>query len=220
MERTDLKVRTATFALLSISCLIASYLFLIIDDMDSLFQLLLPFSYFALGMLIKYGDQAYDVGCFDRRKALVLAFPSGLWFGYMMINDPPTAAIGIGMLLGLLFAKKYDNRGFIIGFLIAIGMVILGLLSGKLSFSIYAMVLVIVATYVDELVNDIEGVDRLETLRDRIFQQRPFLKIAIFFLCVVGTFPSFAYLFMMLSFDFGYALVDCVSQISVGSRVG
>ncbi len=199
------------FIALSIASVSIAYLFLHIDGMMSLFLLSLPVSYIVLGSLIKYGDQAYDVGCFDRRKALALSFPSGIWLGYMMINDMATATIGLGMLIGLLLAGKYDNRGFIVGFLIAIVMAAAGILEGSLQFSLGGAALLVAATFIDERANDIEGVDDLETWWHWALHQRPFLKMAVLGLCAIGVFPSFAYLFMLLSFDFGYSLVDCVS---------
>lgn len=211
MRVNDLITRTRLFSALSIASVIIAYVLLLNDGLDSAFMLTLPLSYLLLGMLIKYGDQAYDVGCFDKRKALVLAVPCGLWLGYMMINDPSTATIGVGMLLGLLAAGKYDNRGFIVGFVISITIAAIGYWEGSLQLALGGLAVVFVATIADERVNDMERVEMRLTLLDRILYQRPLLKIAVLALCAFGVFPSFAYLFMMLSFDFGYGLVDCVS---------
>ncbi len=210
--------RTMLFSILSVTSVALAYVFLLLDGLDSTFLLSLPLSYLLLGMLIKYGDQAYDVGCFDKRKALVLAIPCGIWLGYMMIHDPSTATIGVGMLLGLLAAGKYDNRGFIVGFAISITIAAIGYWEGSLQLALGGLVIVILATIVDEKVNDMERVEGRRTLLDRILYQRPLLKIAVLSLCVVGIFPSFAYLFMFLSFDLGYGLVDSVSEEMEGCR--
>ncbi len=208
--------RTRLFISLSVASVAIAYVLLFLDGLDSAFMLSLPLSYLLLGMLIKYGDQAYDVGCFDKRKALILAIPCGLWLGYMMINDPSTATIGVGMLLGLLAAGKYDNRGFIVGFAISITIAAAGYLEGSLQLALGGLVVVILATIADEKVNDMARVEARMTLLDRILYQRPLLKIAVLSLCILGIFPSYAYLFMMLSFDFGYGLVDCVSSDGEG----
>lgn len=202
--------------LLVLASLVFSYLFLVWDGLTSAFVLSLPLSYLLLGMLIKYGDQAYDVGCFDRRKALALAFPSGIWLGYMILNDQATAAIGVGMLLGLLLAGKYDNRGFVVGFSISITMTAVGYWTGSLSLSLIGLFVVMIATYIDEWANDLPGVDDRSNIMERLLYQRPFLKVAVLLLCVVGVLPSYAYLFMLLAFDFGYGFVDCVSQTRRG----
>ncbi len=208
----DAITRTRLFSLLSVASVTVAYVFLLSDGLDSAFMLSLPISYLLLGVLIKYGDQAYDVGCFDKRKALILAIPCGFWLGYLMINDLSTATIGVGMLLGLLAAGKYDNRGFIVGFAISITIAAIGYWEGSLQLALGGLAVVFLATIADERVNDMERVEARLTLLDRILYQRPLLKIAVLLLCVLGVFPSFAYLFMMLSFDFGYGLVDCVSS--------
>ena len=46
------------------------------------------------------------------------------------------------------------------------------------------------------------------TLFGRAMKDRPFMKVAVVFLCAVGIINSFAYLFAFLAFDLAYSFVE------------
>lgn len=180
-----------------------------VDQADLTYSLILPLSYLLLGVLVKYGDEAFDSCAYSRRAALLLALPAGLWMGALAVLDNGTAVIFIGLLLSLLIAGKYDNIAFRIAFLAAIALSLSAvLLHGQISLAAIAVVFAL--SLLDEKV-DAAPADEDVSLSARIMRQRPLLKMGVAALCIVGALPSFMYLFAFLSFDFGYSMVEVAS---------
>lgn len=203
--------RTYLFAALTATMMLLAYGYaFLIDGMVSELQVIIPFSFVSLGMLIKYGDQAFDEDCFSKRSAFALAAPSGIWMGSMIALDFDSATIFIGLLLALLLAAKYDNLAFKIGFFTAIGIAALSLIFEVGAFDLLGVVLVALAAYVDERANAINGVDEMKGWKQIVLQQRPFLKTSILIMCALGIFSSYMYFFAFMGFDFGYSYVESI----------
>lgn len=199
--------------IMALITVVIGYAFILLGSQFNLVTLLLPFSYLILGFLIKYGDQAYDEGLFSRRKALLLAFPSGILLGSLMALDSGTATIAIGLLFSLLLAGKYDNYGFVAGFIISISISIVAILHGLGSPHMGGILLVGAASYIDEWADDrAEGWANMFAC---LLRQRPFLKIMVLALCITGILDSYLYFFIFLSFDFGYSFMGELSQMVV-----
>lgn len=181
------------------------------DDPNS-YAFLIPLSYLSLGILVKYGDQAFDAGAFDRDRSVVLALPGGLWLGSLMILDSASATLFTGLLLALLLAKKFDNRAFQLGFAVSMAMAAVALMMSWTSVEPIGLVAVLALGYLDEVVDGLPVVESKSSLAARALRQRPFLKVGIFLLCLVGVFPSFMYFFAFMSFDFGYSAVEAMSR--------
>jgi hypothetical protein len=177
-----------------------------LEGMADDLQVLIPFSFVSLGMLIKYGDQAFDEDCFSKRSAFMLAAPSGIWMGSMIALDYDSATIFIGLLLALLLAAKYDNVAFKVGFAAALMITTISIVFEVGGFDPLGVLLVGAAAYVDERTNDLEASGRIGSL----LQQRPFLKVAVLIMCLFGIFSSFMYFFAFMGFDFGYSLVESI----------
>lgn len=199
-------------ALVAITTIAAWIYTFAIDEIESSSKLLIYLSFVSLGMLIKYGDQAFDEDVFSRRAAVALAVPGGVWMGSLMVIDIDSWTIFIGLLLGLLVAAKYDNLAFKIGFLIAGGMGVLGMivLHPTLTEAIGVM-LVFAAALVDEKVNDMEWVRRGTRKHHLLLRERPFLKLTILVMCALSLLSSYLYFFAFLGFDFGYSFVEALS---------
>lgn len=204
------QTRTLAFALLSLSALAGSYIMIALSSELSGSVMVLPISYLVLGMLIKYGDQAYDERTFSRRNAFRLAVPGGLLLGFIMIIDNGTATIALGLLISLLLAGKYDNKGFMIAFLVAFAVIVAGLLAGTSSPSFFGIVLAGAASFADEWGDG--WAENRNGLLEKALCQRPFLKVMVLLLCVVGLLSSYLYFLMFLTFDFGYSLVEAYSE--------
>ncbi len=140
--------------------------------------------------------------------------------GSLMVLDGASATIFLGVLIALLLAAKYDNPAFQLGFVVAAGMAITAVILGKGSVDIAASIVVLVAAYVDERVNDLAWVERRGSVAARLLHQRPFLKVAILALCLAGALPSLLYFFAFLAFDFGYSLMEAYSVNRVGVANG
>ena len=206
----DAKSSAVLFAALSIITMVAGYIGILSWPYRGGVDYLLPASYLVLGVLIKFGDQAYDEGIFSRCTAFLLAFPSGILLGVLMALDNGTATIAIGLLLSLMLAGKYDNHGFVAGFLISITISVLAMIYGLATPSLMGIALVGLASYVDEWA-DSKG-ESCSGMLSRLLCQRPFLKVMVLLLCVFGILDSYLYFLIFLSFDFGYSFMDYYSR--------
>lgn len=173
---------------------------------------LILFSFIALGMLIKYGDQSYDSNCFSKRVSNLLSIPCGLWMGALIFFDPDTATIFIGMLLALLIASKYDNMAFKLGFGVALIASILSIMNDPGNISYVGIVVVFIAAFIDERISDLADTRNEKSVFWAIMKERPALKIAVLALCMVSILSSYLYFFAFLGFDFGYSFVDRYAQ--------
>jgi hypothetical protein len=171
-------------------------------------QIIIPFSFVMLGMLIKYGDESFDADCFDKRKVKALAVPCGIWMGLIILVDPNSATIFVGLLLALLVAAKYDNAAFKASFLVATVFALVSFIYFPDNMSYLGVLVVFVAAFADEKVNDMADQSKRQGLFWSVLRQRPILKVAILGLCVTGLLSSYLYFFAFLGFDFGYSLVE------------
>jgi hypothetical protein len=174
-------------------------------------DVLIPFSYLGLGMMIKYGDQAYDAGAYPKRTALLLSLPGGVWLGSLMAVDPGSATIFLGLLIGLLLAGKLDNLAFGIGAVTAVAITALALLAGASTFSLVGSLVVLVFAFIDERTNDLPWVDEGRGFKAAVLHNRPFLKAAVLALCLAGILPSILYFFAFMAFDLAYSVVEVLS---------
>jgi hypothetical protein len=188
----------------------------LMGEVDLNHQLIIAFSFVSLGMLIKYGDQAFDTDAFSRRSATLLAIPGGIWMGALIFMDVDSATIFIGLLLALMLAAKYDNIAFKLGFVIAGGIGFYAIFFGPSSVMLAGVVAVFGAALLDEKVNDLETVERADTPVRLILRQRPFLKLTILALCALSVLSSYLYFFAFLGFDFGYSFVEAISKGGIG----
>jgi hypothetical protein len=124
------------------------------------------------------------------------------------------------VLIALLFARKYDNLAFQVGFGAALLIGAVGILSGIGTFEPLGVVIVLIAAFVDERTNDLPGVYGGTSWKAVLLQHRPFLKIAVLVLCLVGMLPSLMYFFAFLAFDFGYVLVEALSMSKEATTYG
>lgn len=193
----------------------------LMDEMNLNQQLVIAFSFVSLGMLIKYGDQAFDTDVFSRRSATILAIPGGIWMGALILLDVDSATIFLGLLLALMIAAKYDNIAFKLGFLIAGGIGLYAAVIAPSPEMLVGIVVVFGAAFIDERINDVEWVERADTPAAWILRQRPVLKVAILVLCMLSILSSYLYFFAFLGFDFGYSFIESISKggISSGSRL-
>jgi hypothetical protein len=176
-------------------------------------QIIVPFSFVLLGMLIKYGDVSFDDGEFDQKVSKAIAVPCGLWMGALIITDPDSATIFIGLLLALLLASKYDNTAFRLGFAAAGIMAIISFKDFPNNANYIGVVVVFAAAFLDEKASD--WADRRDggSMLARLLKERPILKVAILLLCVTAALSSYLYFFAFLGFDLGYSFVERLSVL-------
>jgi hypothetical protein len=161
-----------------------------------------------LGGLIKYGDQSYDSGRFSKRLSLVLALPGGVLMGSLILWDKGSATIFIGMLVALLIAAKYDNPAFKLGFAVAAVFALISFINFPNNFDLLGAGLIAFSAFADEVGSDQADKSGSGAIFWRAMKERPFMKVAVLFLCAVGIINSLAYLFAFLAFDLAYSFVE------------
>lgn len=200
------------FSILALVMTLAAWLHgAVFDRNDLAFNILVPASFLGLGILIKYGDQAYDAGTYSKRNTIALALPGGIWLGSLMAVDPGSATIFFGVLLALLLAGKLDNLAFKAGFAMALSIFLVSVVLGGGGMDVIGMLVVLVFAYVDERVNDLPWVDSGRGWKAGMLRNRPFLKVAVLVLCLIGLLPSLMYFFAFMAFDLGYSVVEALS---------
>lgn len=171
-------------------------------------------SYPVLGAGLKYIDDAFDEKIFNKKIALILAPILGVLWAYSMIINAVSATILLAILLGVFLKGKIDNYAHFIGLISIIGIIILvgvGLL-------ILPLIFLIVSALLDEVGNDfIEKKKYLNSNRfykkfaGYFFDQRWLTKVAILGIALLGVFPLYFFLAMVM-FDGAYLITRWYGQ--------
>ena len=203
------KGREATIYLVAtVVCLTFALVVILLSAPFDAGLLLVVLSFPLLGGLIKYGDQSYDSGRFSKRVSLALALPGGLLMGSLILWDRGSATIFIGMLVALLITAKSDNLAFKLGFAVAAIFAVMSFLNFPNNFDLLGVGLILLSAFADELGSDRADRSGSGSRFGRAMKERPFMKVAVLFLCAVGIINSFAYLFAFLAFDLAYSFVE------------
>ena len=183
--------------------------------------LLIILSYGLLGAGIKYIDQAYDIGVFDKKTANLIAIPSGILMAYLIIFDSTSAIIFLAIILALSITQKIDAPAFYIGTGLAIAIPVLFHDTLQIAWAPFGIL--IFSGILDEIGND--WADKrlkkrlvnhrsmnnnngfLNKLGERFFLNRFAMKLSILVLVVFNVF-SWIYLAAFLFFDFMYIVVE------------
>lgn len=200
--------------------------------------LILILGYALLGVGLKYIDQAYDVGVFNKKIAKLVAIPCGILMASLIIFDSSSAIILMAMLIGLALTRKIDNIAFYIGTGIVILLPIIFHDTLKIEWLPFGIL--ILAGIIDELGND--WADRRVLKRlikhttqkneknkkftyklgEKFFLNRFMMKIAVFFLALFNFF-AWIYFIAFLLFDTMYLLVEQYSfrlkTYSIGKKM-
>jgi len=212
LDRAALRRRVVILGLATLALGVMAWAFAITSNqVHEHHVLLIPFSFVTLGMLIKYGDEAFDSRTFSRKLSTALSVPCGVWMGALILYDPGSATIMIGLLLALLVAAKYDNEAFRLGFVVAGAMALASFLWFPANASLLGIAVVFAAAYADEVVSD-----KADTRSGRgwdVLRARPLLKVTVLVLCLTGVLPSLLYFFAFMGFDLGYSFVDAYARL-------
>ena len=172
-------------------------------------------SYPILGAGLKYIDDAFDEKIFNKKFALLLAPILGLLWAYTMFIDQFSATILLAIIIGVFCRGKIDNLGHYIGLAIIIGIIaLLGI-----NFLFLPLVIFAIAAFLDEVGNDIIDYNKgnideskfSQKLFVYFFDQRWATKIAVLYVILIGVFPLFFFLALLL-FDGAYLLVRLYSR--------
>jgi len=195
-------------------------------------DLFLVVAYGFLGGGIKYIDQAFDIGVFNKKVAVGLAVPTGLLMGGLMVYNASSATIFLAVVLAVALTQKVDNIAFRLG---AVLLILVPVVFRNL-FSIIWLPfgLLVFSGLVDEYGNDwadrrirnrflLEANGRrpyrgvLQGIFEFFFLRRFAMKVMLFLLCLTGYF-RWIYLIAFLSFDLWYTIIEKISLLKKQSK--
>ena len=167
-----------------------------------------------LGAGLKYIDDAFDEKIFNKKIAYAVAPLLGALWAYTMFINATSATILLAILLGVLLKGKIDNYAHFMGMVVVIaGVIVLGV-----QLLIIPLIILTLAALFDEVGNDftdkrhyIHGNNVLKKFVGYFFDQRWMTKIAILYVVLLGIFPLYFFLAMLL-FDGAYLTVRLYSR--------
>jgi hypothetical protein len=172
-------------------------------------------SYPLLGAGLKYIDDAFDEKTFNKKFALILAPLIGVLWAYTMIIDQVSATILLAVILGVFIKGKIDNQAHILGLFVILALIII---SG-IQLLILPLLMLVAAALLDEVGNDIIEYDKKIHNEKRFsrksfvafFDQRWLTKLVILFVVIMGLFPWYFFVAMLL-FDGAYLVMRMYSR--------
>ena len=164
-----------------------------------------------IGGGLKYIDQVYDVGVFNKYVSYFIAIFTALFMGFLIAFDPHSSAILISIILAVGITGKLDNLPFkAIAFTSIAIPALMSVLPfiPEFSFQVYWLPLAILvgAAILDEYIDEFGDQRNIQ-----ILTWRPVLKITLFGLCIINAF-DWIYFFALLAFDMSYLTVRIYSN--------
>jgi len=178
-------------------------------------------TYPLLGAGLKYIDDAFDEKVFNKKFALVLAPLLGVLWVYTMFVNQFSATILFAIMLGVALRGKIDNHAHLIGTLVIVGIIpFVGL-----NLMVLPLIFLATAAFLDEFGNDMvdlylsdpEKNSFSKKILKTFFDQRWMTKIAVLYVVLLGVFPIYFFLAIIL-FDLAYFTVRTYSQRQKISR--
>jgi hypothetical protein len=172
-------------------------------------------SYPLLGAGLKYIDDAFDERTFNKKIALILAPVIGILWAYTMIINPVSATILLAIILGVFIKGKIDNRAHILGLVV----IILLLILFGIELLWLPLIMLIAAAMLDEVGSDAIDYNCKSFDRNKFshkvfiafFDQRWLTKLAVLYVVLVGVFPWYFFVAILL-FDGAYLIVRMYSH--------
>ena len=189
---------------------------------DAAKYLVIILSYGVIGGAIKYIDQAFDVGVFSKKFATIVAIPTGLLMGALMVLDSYSATIFLAIVIAVGVTQKIDVIAFRLG---VFALLIVPVFFQKLvEIQWIPFGLLVLAGVVDEYSNDwadsmfnggkgknyYKKKNILKRISTIMFLQRPMMKVFVIILAIAG-FIHPIYILAFLSFDAMYSLIAWLS---------
>ncbi len=167
-------------------------------------------AYPLLGAGLKYIDDAFDEKIFSKKLAMVLAPFLGILWAYTMLIDPFSATILLAILLGVFLRGKIDNYAHMTGLVV----ILIILIFAGINLLFLPLIFLATAAFLDEMGNDVIDKNRgyfddnkfLHKVTLYFFDQRWLTKMAVLFVVLVGIFPLYFFLAILL-FDGAYLTV-------------
>ena len=168
-----------------------------------------------LGAGLKYIDDAFDEKIYNKKIAIALAPIIGILWAYTMLLDAFAATILLAVIVGVFLRGKIDNIAHFVGLIIIVGIIILA----GINLLFLPLVFLAIAAFIDEVGSDIIDYNLGEIDWDNFwhkvavyfFDQRWMTKLAILYVVLLGIFPLYFFLAMLL-FDGAYLTIRLYSR--------
>ncbi len=172
-------------------------------------------SYAFIGGGLKYIDQVYDVGSFNKQIAKILSIFVGILMGLLIALDPASTIILLGIIISVGITRKINNLAFYLVTFFSVSIPVFLYFvpvvpDYKLQINLLPLILLVLSGIFDEF---LDGVGDRKKIK--IFTIRPFMKIMVLLLCIFGIF-SYVYLLAFLAFDLAYIYVTWYSHKVAG----
>jgi hypothetical protein len=182
-------------------------------------------SFFFLGLLVKFIDDAFDEKAYSRKVALVISPLTAIFWAYLMSLDPAAALLLTAIVIGVLVKGKVDNIAFVIAVL-CVYLVYFFIGDWQFIFNIaflIALIIISIGGVIDEIGNDF--VDKNSFFKKGFFgkiihwffEYRFVMKIFVLFFVLVGTFDLLFFIAFFF-WDLGYEIVMHYSQCILRKR--
>jgi len=178
-------------------------------------------SYLIIGAGIKYMDAAFDDKTVSKKFAIIVAPLLAFLGAYAMFVDAISATILLAVLLGVLFTGKIDNIAHGLGLIVILPIIYFA----GIEFLLIPLGILVLGGITDEIGNDFVDKRRQRFMSGNIaskmlvyfFEHRWTLKVVILCFVLLGMFPFYFFLAMLL-FDYAYLSVGVYSDIKQGIR--
>jgi hypothetical protein len=161
-----------------------------------------------IGGGLKFIDEAFDEGIFNKKLAILLAPLLVVIWVWLSVADPISAIILFSILFSVLLSGKIDNFVFKIS---TLTLILFFVSTGSFG-SVWMPLLILVAMgLLDEKGNDYVDENKTNKVVEFFFLHRFSMKLGVLALCTTSILP-WLYLFAFLTFDIAYDYIDMVGQ--------
>jgi len=170
-------------------------------------QIALIIVYAIIGAGLKYIDEIYDTKSFKFKYVYILSTAVGLLMGYVMTIDINSFIILFSVIISVGITGKIDNEAFKLVASLALLLPVFSMIFiPNISINLLPLLLLSIAGVHDEYLDEIG-----DKRRQSLLTLRPFMKIMIIILCVLGFF-EIVYIFAFFSFDIFYSIIGVYSH--------
>ncbi len=171
-------------------------------------------SFFILGFLVKFIDDAFDEKAYPRKLALILSPLTAIFWAYIMSLDSAAGLLLTAIIIGVLVKGKIDNVAFVIAVL-SVYFVYFFIGDWAFIFNLNLLIVLIIisiAGVIDEIGNDY--VDKNNLYKNGLsgklihwfFEYRFFMKISVLIFSILGIY-NLGFFVAFFFWDLGYETV-------------
>jgi hypothetical protein len=182
-------------------------------------------SFFLLGLLVKFIDDAFDEKAYSRKIALIFSPITAIFWAYIMSLDPAAALLLTAIIIGVLVKGKIDNVAFVIAVL-CVYLVYFFVGDWQFIFNLSFLIVLIIISIggiLDEIGNDFVDKNNLYKkgffgkIIHWFFEYRFIMKIVVLFFALIGAFDILFFIAFFF-WDLGYEVIMHYSRYILRKR--